>query len=52
LGIIYKRNGNLDAAESNYDIALTIDSDSFFPNYNMGVLKTHSKSGKPEDQST
>jgi Flp pilus assembly protein TadD len=39
LGIIHKRNGNVEAAQSNYDIALNIDAESFFPNYNMGVLK-------------
>ena len=43
LGIIYKRSGNLEAAKSNYDIALNIDKNSFFPNYNMGVLKAHQK---------
>ncbi len=39
LGIIHKRNGNTDAAEINYRKAIELDGGSFFPNYNMGVLK-------------
>jgi Flp pilus assembly protein TadD len=39
LGIMEKRNGNGQAAEECYQTALAIDENSFFPNYNMGVLK-------------
>jgi tetratricopeptide (TPR) repeat protein len=38
LGIIQKRQGETDAALESYKKALQIDSGSFFPNYNMGVL--------------
>jgi tetratricopeptide (TPR) repeat protein len=39
LGIIHKRNGNTIEAEASYLAALEIDAQSFFPNYNLGVLK-------------
>jgi tetratricopeptide (TPR) repeat protein len=39
LGIIQKRQGNNREAEESYLSALQIDSQSFFPNYNMGVFK-------------
>lgn len=39
LGIIHKRSGNNEEAEASYLAALDIDPESFFPNYNMGVLK-------------
>ena len=39
LGIIQKRSGNHVDAEQAYMNALAIDEDSFFPNYNLGVLK-------------
>lgn len=48
LAIIFKRNGDLEAAQSNYDIALSIDKTSFFPNYNMGVLKALSRETEQE----
>ena len=38
LGIIQKRMGNNDEAMINYETALKVDAQSFFPNYNMGVL--------------
>jgi len=41
LGIIHKRAGNVDEAQQNYEEALQIDEGSFFPNYNIGVLKAH-----------
>ncbi len=43
LGILMKRNGKTQEAESVYNAALDIDPESFFPNYNMGVLKVHMK---------
>ena len=41
-----KRNGKTKEAESVYNAALDIDPESFFPNYNMGVLKSHMKDYK------
>ena len=38
LGIMQKRMGNNDQAMINYETALKVDAQSFFPNYNMGVL--------------
>ena len=38
-----KRNGKTQEAESVFNVALDIDPESFFPNYNMGVLKAHMK---------
>jgi tetratricopeptide (TPR) repeat protein len=38
-----KRNGKTQEAESVFNAALDIDPESFFPNYNMGVLKAHMK---------
>ena len=46
LGILMKRNGKTQEAESVYNAALDIDPESFFPNYNMGVLKAHMKDFK------
>ena len=43
LGILMKRNGKTQEAESVYNAALDIDPESFFPNYNMGVLKVNMK---------
>ena len=38
LGIINKRQGDTKEALQNYQNALQVDPQSFFPNYNMGVL--------------
>lgn len=38
LGIIQKRKGDLEQAIASYQTALTADSKSFFPNYNLAVL--------------
>ena len=38
LGIIQKRKGDKQEALESYQAALRVDSKSFFPNYNMGVL--------------
>ncbi len=38
-GIIEKREGTVEEAEKAYKKALEIEPKSFFPNYNMGVLK-------------
>lgn len=43
LGIIQKRTGNAQEAEASYLAALEIDPESFFPNYNLGVLKAMTK---------
>ena len=43
LGIIQKRTGNAQEAEASYLAALEIDAESFFPNYNLGVLKAMTK---------
>jgi Flp pilus assembly protein TadD len=43
LGIIQKRNQDMVKAEQSYLKALEIDPNSFFPNYNMGVLKSNDK---------
>jgi Flp pilus assembly protein TadD len=38
LGIIQKRQGDIQLAQENYKKALDLEPNSFFPNYNMGVL--------------
>jgi tetratricopeptide (TPR) repeat protein len=43
LGILQKRKGNLGEALASYQAALDIDPESFFPTYNIGVLKAHMK---------
>lgn len=43
LGIIQKREGNLEAALDCYQRAIQIEPTSFFPNYNMGVLLSHDR---------
>ncbi len=39
LGIIQNRQGEDAKAVESYQSALKIDSDNFFPNYNLGVLQ-------------
>ena len=48
LGIIYKRKGAANDAQASYDAALKIDSKSFFPNYNMGVLLAQDSAKREE----
>ena len=43
LGIIQKRTGQAQEAEASYHAALEIDSESFFPNYNLAVLKAQTQ---------
>ena len=38
LGIIQKRQGDVDAAISSYKAAIDQDETSFFPNYNLAVV--------------
>ncbi|TNV86060.1 hypothetical protein FGO68_gene7424 [Halteria grandinella] len=42
-GIIQKRKGDLKEAMASYQAAIDIDGDSFFPHYNLGVLKAQMK---------
>lgn len=42
-GIIQKRRGDLTEAMASYQAAIDIDSESFFPHYNLGVLKAQVK---------
>lgn len=39
LAIIQKRSGETVQAQQNFEKALANDPDSFYPNYNMGLLK-------------
>ena len=48
LGIMQKRMGNNDQAMINYETALKADPNSFFPNYNMGVLLSQDKNSVEE----
>ena len=48
LGIIQKRMGNNDQAMINYETALKAEPQSFFPNYNMGVLLSQDKNSVDE----
>ena len=43
LGIVLKREGNFKEALESYKKALSQDSESFFPNYNMAVLLAQDK---------
>jgi tetratricopeptide (TPR) repeat protein len=43
LGIVSKRNGNISVAEANFEAALKIDNNNFFPNYNLAILKASLK---------
>lgn len=38
LGIIQKRKGEIEQAIQSYQVALSADPSSFFPNYNLAVL--------------
>ncbi len=38
LGIIQKRNGEVDQAKASYQLALDKDPNSFYPNYNYAMI--------------